>query len=121
MNIADIKAAFLESAAPETSYKPDEWRGGLQGHCACAAYTLQNLIGGHIVQTRVNGVPHYWNVCGDVEWDLTSEQFGGDGLHPIDTIRGKGKVVPPRSTTNRRFLRFNARVVEKLLRKGLLQ
>jgi hypothetical protein len=27
---------------------------------------------------------HYWNKIGDLEFDLTGSQYGGDGFHPLD-------------------------------------
>jgi hypothetical protein len=53
------------------------------GQCYVTALCIKDILGGDIVQGLVFGQNHYWNYfssCGK-EFDLTSDQFGGDGIH----------------------------------------
>ena len=55
------------------------------GQCSITAFLAQDIFGG-----KVYGVPrsgcnyHCYNVVGDVVFDLTSEQFGGEKLDYTD-------------------------------------
>jgi hypothetical protein len=56
----------------------------LSGFCVHVAQTVVDIFGGVIVRGRFNGLPHWWNRLPDGrEVDLTSCQFGGDGLRPV--------------------------------------
>jgi hypothetical protein len=52
------------------------------GHCLLASIAVQELYGGEIRTSIVEGIPHYWNRLdyerglGDLEVDLTADQFG---------------------------------------------
>ncbi len=64
----------------------------LAGHCDVVAELVLGLFGGVIVTGRVEGLAHFWNrLPNGREVDLTSCQFGGDGLRP----RKRGKVLQP--------------------------
>lgn len=56
----------------------------LMGHCVVVSLMVQGMFGGDILKGRVHGYPHFWNRLPDGrEIDLTSCQFGGDGVRPI--------------------------------------
>ncbi|MGG2352445.1 hypothetical protein ACE4Z7_24935, partial [Salmonella enterica] len=82
-------------AAEDTSYDPDVWRSRrekspLTGHCGAASYVVQALFGGEILSGSVDGERHLWNrIPGFRDIDLTSCQFGGDGLTPVAAGRVK--------------------------------
>lgn len=107
---SEWRRAMLAVAAEDTAFDPTVFRarGGLASHCGACACVLQYWFGGQIVAGRVNGEPHYWNRFDDgTEVDITSDQFGGDGFHPV----AKGRAVPPRAKPNPRYAAFLWRVL----------
>jgi hypothetical protein len=79
-------AAASEAFACHPSYSyprpPDE--SPLAGHCGVVATMIQKMFGGEIVGGKVDGCRHFWNRLPDGrEVDLTSCQFGGDGITPV--------------------------------------
>jgi hypothetical protein len=117
-----LRKTCLKVAQADTSCYPSEYKRAkesgelkspLRGHCAAVATMIRGMFGGDVVQGRVNEESHYWNRLPDgIEIDLTSCQFGGDGLTPFK----KGRKVPVRERTNPRFLVFAARVLAELKR-----
>lgn len=105
-----IRKACLKVAAAETSCFPEHYDKSispLHGHCSAVATVVQACLGGEIVSGRVNGVAHYWSRLPDgSEVDLTSCQFGGNGMTPLK----KGRKVKPRKLTAMRFLVFADKV-----------
>lgn len=105
----NILATFRYCGAQDTAYgdyNPKEF-GTLHNHCGCVSYALQQMLGGDIMQGKVNGVSHMWNSIGMVEVDLCSEQFGAT---PITFFPASGRIVKPRKTVNKRFQTFWDRV-----------
>jgi hypothetical protein len=45
------------------------------GQCSVTALVVQDLLGGEILKTRVNGAWHFYNSIGGRRWDLTVSQF----------------------------------------------
>lgn len=45
------------------------------GHCFMAALAVQDIFGGHIMFGESNRTPHYWNVVGKKQIDITGDQF----------------------------------------------
>lgn len=95
---------LLEVVDKDTSNNAEnyEQRKGicpLTGHCAGVASYIQSLYGGTTMRAelkvRINGEEkmevHYWNKFGDKEYDVTGSQYGGDGIHPLNTPEGKPK------------------------------
>jgi hypothetical protein len=63
----------------------------LAGYCAAAAITVQACFGGCLVSGFVNDEQHFWNrLPNGREVDLTSCQFGGDGITPLK----RGRKIP---------------------------
>ena len=82
----------------ETSYFGKE---GSRGQCYVTALVIQDLFGGDILTGVVNNEKHYWNCLPDgTELDFTSDQYGGDGLHPII----EGKKAKRLNRKNKRYL-----------------
>jgi len=74
----------------ETSYSEDYYTGGSDGQCYPTALVVQDELGGKIVRGDVPYEnqkiydPHFWNLLpGGIEIDLTSDQYGGDGIIPV--------------------------------------
>jgi hypothetical protein len=115
-----LHAAMLAVASAETSCNPvlydarradGQQRSPLEMHCGHAAVMLRGLFGGEIVKGLVGGVRHFWNRLPDGrEVDLTSCQFGGDGLRPMKRGRRVSEVVEADRVT----LTFAGRVQEHL-------
>ena len=62
------------------------WNEGKNdGQCYITALVVQDFFGGEILRCVLNkkGDTHYWNIIDGVGVDLTSDQFGGDGFHPV--------------------------------------
>ena len=92
-------------AAADTAY--GKWSGGLHNHCGPVSYLVQKKFGGHIVSGKIKGESHLWNRLLDgKEIDLTSDQYGGNGISPIK----RGRIMPSRHSVNKRFLKFEERV-----------
>ncbi|WP_369903256.1 hypothetical protein [Bacillus manliponensis] len=45
------------------------------GQCGVTALVVQDLFGGHIVKTKVDGMWHYYNQLHGEYYDFTSSQF----------------------------------------------
>jgi hypothetical protein len=110
-NMKSVEATLLDrlkkAASSETAYEPAKWSEGnpLRGHCGAVSYVVSNLLGGEILQGRVNGEPHFWNRLPDgSEVDYTASQFGADCHYPI------GRVAKPRKKINPRFIKFAEKV-----------
>jgi hypothetical protein len=114
-----LRRAALRVAAQDTAYDADAYRTAqaqgrspLVGHCNAMAYVVQSRLGGEIVEGRAGKERHMWNrLPNGVEVDLTSDQYGGDGLTPVASPR---RDVPARAAVNKRFAVFRDRVVRQL-------
>ncbi len=112
--LIDLRMAMLAAARPDTAYDVNQYeqrkeKSNLAGHCAAAAHVVQQQFGGDIVAGQVQGELHYWNrLPTGLEVDLTSDQFGGDGLNPLI----QGRRVAARKSVNPRFVKFAQRVGE---------
>jgi hypothetical protein len=105
----NILSTFRYCGAQDTAYgdyMPEQY-GTLHNHCGCVSYALQQMMGGDIMQGKVNGVSHMWNSINMTEVDLCSEQFGAT---PITFFPASGRIVKPRKTINKRFQTFWDRV-----------
>ena len=97
--LKQLRQAFLNIACAELSCYPDHYdkkdkKSPLDGHCALVAFLVKKLYGGDLIKGKISGNPHYWNrLPNGKEIDLTSCQFGGDGLTPLAKGR-KVKKVP---------------------------
>ncbi|MBS1722618.1 MAG: hypothetical protein JSS66_06365 [Armatimonadetes bacterium] len=100
-----LRTTMERAASVDTAYDGvyNPGRGALHGHCGAVAHVVQLKYGGELVGATVMGERHIWNRLPDgKEYDLTSAQFGGDGLTPVC----RGRLLKKRSSTNDRFVRF---------------
>lgn len=102
MELAAFRAACAAVAGPDATAWPGRynpiWGGPLHNHCLAVACAVQARWGGQIVNGRVGGdaCSHWWNLLPDGRTvDLTSEQFGGDGLHLPDGAEAWAVSAPP--------------------------
>jgi len=73
---AAIKAAGTNIRDPHAS--------PLEGYCASVSVIVRGILGGDLVTGKIDNCRHYWNrLPSGEEVDLTSCQFGGDGLNPL--------------------------------------
>lgn len=116
--ITAIREACLRAASLATAYRPEEYSGGLDQHCGAVAYTVQQLRGGFIWQCRIDDVRHFFNQDSrGFDWDLSSDQFGGDGFMPLPLNRMTNfRPMPSRTTVNKKHREFYARVLVQLAR-----
>ncbi|MFB9314834.1 YunG family protein [Nocardioides plantarum] len=104
--LAEIEAVVRSSWGPDTSFATADYmaRGDgrpSRGQCATTALLVQSLLGGDLMvadvefEGRIEGV-HYWNVIsGEVEIDLTRDQFG-----PGESLVNQRRVTTPRSPSS---------------------
>jgi hypothetical protein len=109
--LQQLKEELEQAASPETAYDPDAYNTqnicALFGHCNAVAYVVQKQFGGDLLQGVINGDRHIWNRLPDgTEVDLTSDQYGGDGINPVLPT---GRIVPTRKTVNPRFKQLEDR------------
>lgn len=75
----------LDSAfCKETSFSGDAYQGGSDGHCAVVALIVWARFGGSFVSTYHFEISHWYNRIGDLDVDLTGDQFG---LDPVQIKR----------------------------------
>ena len=62
-----------------------------RGQCYPTALLVRKILGGKVVKATHNNEIHYWNRLPDGrEVDLTSDQYGGNGIDPVckaDSVR----------------------------------
>ena len=61
----------------------DKWSPAnmTEGQCSITAFLVQDIFGGEVYGIRLpDGAYHCYNVVGEVQFDLTSEQFGDEVL-----------------------------------------
>lgn len=75
----DLLDRLLRAWCAATSVDPDGWtpENPAHGQCAVTALVVQDLLGGVLIRTEVDGVSHYANGMDTGEIvDLTRSQFG---------------------------------------------
>lgn len=130
LRVACLKSAGEKSAACPGLYRQRKRDGSLssplEGHCGAVSSMLYGMFGGEIIGAIVEarilnwedepglsyaGCQHFWNRLPDGRVvDLTSCQFGGDGLHALCY----GKPDEPPALTPLPFLWFARRVLKRL-------
>jgi hypothetical protein len=94
---------------PETAYRKDYYteEHPSRGQCYVTALLINKLFGGEIKNGKIkyNGESHYWNIVDGEGVDLTSGQYGGDGIHPLpDRSFTRIRTVGNPNFNNKRFL-----------------
>ena len=71
---SDLLERFQSAWSTETSSK---WRSDNPacGQCSVTALVVQDLVGGHILKTSVEGQWHFYNSVDGQRFDLTDTQF----------------------------------------------
>lgn len=128
LRAACIAIADARWVSDDETYNPVE-HGPLHNHCGPVAEAVRRTFGGE-VRACVFLPPgrdndrgplltyhsHIWNVLpGGREVDLTSDQYGGDGLHVLPLLEGRGKpgvFGPQGQQRNEAFWRALVRSVQ---------
>ena len=87
-----------------TSASPDEWtpENPARGQCAVTALIVQDMFGGELLRTTVDGESHYLNVIGDGTLvDLTAQQFARVGYDSEPEPRDREYVLSFPDTARR--------------------
>jgi len=79
----EIKQALREAWSIDTSSKWTE-ECPARGQCSVTALAVQDLLGGTLLRTDVNGAMHFYNLIGGRREDFTSSQF--DTPIPYDDL-----------------------------------
>lgn len=109
-----LREAFLATAREIREERGVPWHiSPLEGHCGAVSLILHGMFGGDILTGPVNGTRHFWNRIDGKEYDLTSCQFGGDGIKPLR----KGRKVDRPELIDPRYLDFATKVMGKLKKR----
>lgn len=76
-------------SARTSAATPEVWGEGpvSTGQCAVTALLFQDVFGGELLRSVVNGESHYWNLTEDgVEVDFTRSQFQVPLIFSEDTV-----------------------------------
>lgn len=121
LTLAAIDEAFHRAFALDTCAEDDLpfWTidNPSRGHCAVAALTLNDLLGGDLLLAEVERDDvkvgyHYWNSLAGVEVDMTRAQFfEGEVVLPAQVV--KRPPGPPKTYADQ-YDRFRHRVNEAL-------
>jgi len=97
---------LLEELWDEETAYPASLKTGKQckgrGQCYVTSLVIKRLFGGEVIRGHIGDEIHYWNKVDGVEVDLTSDQYGGDGINPVAT----GKPTTKLNWNNHRFKRL---------------
>jgi hypothetical protein len=117
---AEETLTMLREYAERVASRIDDRKPSLRGRCVEVSLLVRAIFGGSLVGRTVpcdcepdcEGTNHYWNRLPDGrEFDLTSNQFGGDGIHQY--FKG-GEVQDTPSMTALEKLAFIALVAEEM-------
>jgi hypothetical protein len=96
--------ALRRAWSRSTSADPAGWTASnpAWGQCAITALAVQDVLGGRLVRTVVDGTSHYYNLLDNgEEVDLTREQFGAGPVVSARQIRDRSYVLSFPDTANR--------------------
>lgn len=76
--MTNVPPAIQYAWCRETSADPERWteENPAWGQCAVTALLVQDLLGGDLLRSTVDGISHYWNRIDGFDLDLTLRQFG---------------------------------------------
>ena len=133
-DLSSIRSCMDEVFRCSTAFGDCKTWAPSSGHCLLVAMVLQELYGGEIRTSLVEGVPHYWNRIpyvggdGELEVDLTADQFGRDPIlvrHRIKAqssrfSRERGRPLPDKHPQATRLYReFLGNLLPTLEARGL--
>lgn len=100
LTLNKIQETIEKSWSQKTAYYDFLWcknnNSISSGQCQVTALLVQELLGGKILYSHIVGNPefdHYWNKIGDIEIDLTSEQFEKNTKFVKSKILTRNKVI----------------------------
>jgi hypothetical protein len=103
--IDDLALRLRDVWSRDTSAQPDEWtaQNPALGQCAVTALIVQDVCGGDLLRSTVDGISHYWNrLPSGAELDLTFEQFGpGARIDATPVVRDREYVLSFQPTVDR--------------------
>jgi hypothetical protein len=108
---------FRRSWTRETSFDPGHWspRNPAWGQCAVTALVVQDLLGGKLLCSEIDGTRHYWNLLPSRrQLDLTRHQFG-KRFKPGTIGTESREYVLSFSETRRRYELLRNDIYSKLL------
>jgi hypothetical protein len=114
--ISGFEEAVFRAWGRETSLDPDRWspRNPAWGQCAVTALLVQDMLGGRLLRSVVQGTSHYWNLFPDGrELDLTLHQFGPKAEPGVPEERSREYVLSFPDTA-RRYGLLRLRVANEL-------
>ncbi len=119
--IKELRKIFGEISSEKTAYdakvySENKSKTPVYGHCGCIATVIKDVYGGSILKGEaIPGHNHYWNQLPDgTAIDLTSDQYGGDGLNPV--VKDKYRKHHFRNK-NKRFAEFKELFLKKVEEK----
>lgn len=86
-----------EAWCKETSADPEHWspENPALGHCAVSSLIIQDLLGGDLLRTKINGISHYCNqLPSGQKLDVTREQFPKITSEEEYAIHSRDYVLP---------------------------
>jgi hypothetical protein len=99
-----LRGQFERAWCRQTTYVADfDPKIPSRGQCYVTALCVQDILDGEVVQGKVDGINHFWNNIRGEEFDLTSDQFGGDGIHRVKRAKMSNKFLYP-NRKNKRYL-----------------
>ncbi|MBP7770436.1 MAG: hypothetical protein KA066_00815 [Candidatus Pacebacteria bacterium] len=112
MKHKEFSETLLKVYSKETSSIPDKWdkTNPALGHCAIVALAAQDVFGGRILRSSLEGSKdysymksHYWNKLPDGdEVDFTESQFQGDKPEFFEVSeRTRQEILATPNTKNR--------------------
>ena len=108
LEIKEYTQKLKSACSAETCYplNRDQWNNDnpLYGHCALIVAGIYYKFGGEVMRgvIKENGISHYWNRINNVDYDMTYEQFGDQGVEIIDkSISSIDRIMSNEDTLNR--------------------
>ncbi len=112
--ISAIRTVFEKAWDASTAWKAEQWSRDVPstGQCAVTTVILQKYLGGTILRTTYDNVPHYLLVLpSGEELDITRDQFRPEAA------RGPSKTVDPHQLS--RSTRVRLRILEERVAPAL--
>lgn len=109
----DLRQRLAACWDAETSASPEEWSevNPSRGQCAITAMIVQDIFGGDLLRTTVNGESHYYNrLPGGEVIDLTFDQFPDGSAYDAEPIVRDRDYVGSSESTMRRYTLLTQRL-----------
>lgn len=106
--LSELHERLRQAWSQPTSSDPDNWseENPAWGQCAVTALIIQDILGGDLLRSTVQGCSHYWNRLPDgAHVDLTWEQFESTAIKS-DVIERDREYVLSFPETVERYARL---------------